>query len=78
MEMQQLDRITQVPETMGGRRCIRGTRVIVGTVVGQIGAGRSIEDVVADYPYLEHEDIAQELRYAAQSAEEWEIPLPTA
>lgn len=55
---------------MGGKPCIRGMRVTVGMVVGQIGAGRTIEDILADYPYLEHEDILQALRYAAWLAEE--------
>ena len=44
---------------MGGKACIRGLRVTVGMVVGQIAAGRSIADLLADYPYLEHEDILQ-------------------
>ncbi|MHB8211809.1 MAG: DUF433 domain-containing protein [Acidithiobacillus sp.] len=45
--------------------CIRGMRVTVGMVVGQIGAGHSVDEVLADYPYLEREDIMQALRYAA-------------
>jgi uncharacterized protein (DUF433 family) len=52
---EQLDRITQNPEIMGGKACIRGMRVTVGMIVGQIGAGRSIDDVLADFPYLERE-----------------------
>ena len=60
-----LDRITQTPDVMGGKACIRGTRVTVGMVVDQIGTGRSVEAVLADYPYLEREDILQALRYAA-------------
>jgi uncharacterized protein (DUF433 family) len=74
--MPELDRITQDPAVMGGKPCIRGMRVTVGMVVGQIGAGRSIEDVLADYPYLEREDILQALRYAAWRAEEREVALP--
>ena len=73
--MVQLDRITQQPEVMSGKACIRGMRVTVGMVVGQIGAGRSIEDILADYPYLEREDIMQALRYAAWRAEEREVLL---
>lgn len=73
--MQQLDRITQSPEVMGGKACIRGMRVTVGMVVGQIGAGRTIEDVLADFPYLEREDVLQALRYAAWRAEEREVSL---
>jgi uncharacterized protein (DUF433 family) len=63
--MGQLDRITQAPGVMGGKACIRGMRVTVGMVVGQIGAGHSIDEILADYPYLEREDILQALRYAA-------------
>jgi len=76
--MGQLDRITQQPEVMGGKACIRGLRVTVGMVVGQIGAGHSVEDILADYPYLEHEDILQALRYAAWRAEEREVVLARA
>jgi uncharacterized protein (DUF433 family) len=73
--MEQLDRITQHPDIMGGKVCIRGMRITVGMIVGQIGAGRSIDEILADYPYLEREDIAQALRYAAWRAEEREIIL---
>jgi uncharacterized protein (DUF433 family) len=59
--VQQLDRITQQPGVMGGKACIRGMRVTVGMIVAQIGAGH-IDDVLADYPYLEREDIMQALR----------------
>ena len=76
--MQQLDRITQQPEVMGGKACLRGMRVTVGMIVGQIGAGHSIEEVLADYPYLEREDIMQALRYAAWCTEEREVMLATA
>jgi uncharacterized protein (DUF433 family) len=57
-----LNRITQNPLTMGGKACIRGMRVTVGMIVGQIGAGRGIDKLLADYPYLEREDILQALR----------------
>jgi uncharacterized protein (DUF433 family) len=50
---------------MGGKACIRGMRVTVGMIVGQIGSGRSIEDLLSEYPYLEREDILQALRYTA-------------
>ncbi|WP_296753278.1 DUF433 domain-containing protein [Thiobacillus sp.] len=76
--MEHLDRITQQPDVMGGKACIRGMRVTVGMVVGQIGAGHSIDDVLADYPYLEREDIMQALRYAAWRAEEREVMLGNA
>jgi uncharacterized protein (DUF433 family) len=72
------DRITQQPGVMGGKPCIRGMRVTVGMIVGQIGSGCSIEQLLADYPYLEREDVMQALRYAAWRAEEREIVLPGA
>jgi len=74
--MNQFDRITQQPGVMGGKACVRGMRVTVGMIVGQIGAGRTIEDLLNDYPYLEREDILQSLRYAAWLADEREAVLP--
>ncbi len=70
-----LDRITQKPSVMGGKPCIRGLRVTVGMIVGQIAGGRSIDAVLADFPYLERDDILQALRYAAWRAEEREVAL---
>ncbi|SBT07663.1 conserved hypothetical protein [Candidatus Accumulibacter aalborgensis] len=75
--MRELDRITQQPEIMGGKACIRGMRVTVSMVVGQIGADHSVDEVLSDYPYLEREDIMQALRYAAWRAEEREVMLTT-
>jgi uncharacterized protein (DUF433 family) len=76
--MEQLNRITQDPSVMGGKACIRGMRVTVGMIVGQIGAGQSIDEILADYPYLEREDIMQALRYAAWRTEEREVVLASA
>ena len=73
--MVQLERITLNPEVMGGRPCIRGLRVTVGTVVGLLATGHSADEVLAAYPYLEREDIAAALAYAAWRAEEAEVPL---
>ncbi len=73
--MSEFTRITQQPDVMGGKACIRGMRVTVSMVVGQIGAGHSIEAVLADYPYLEREDVLQALRYAAWRSEEREVRL---
>jgi uncharacterized protein (DUF433 family) len=73
--MSDFSRITQSPDVMGGKPCIRGMRVTVGMVVGQIGAGRSVEDLLTDYPYLEREDILEALRYAAWRTQEREIAL---
>lgn len=70
------DRITQDPKVMGGKACIRGMRVTAGMIVGQIGAGRSTDEILTDYPYLEREDIMQALRYAAcgRKNERWIWP----
>jgi uncharacterized protein (DUF433 family) len=76
--MTEFDRITRRPEVMGGKPCIRGLRVTVGMIVGQIGAGRTIEQLLNDFPYLEREDILQALRYAAWLAEEREVTLTDA
>jgi uncharacterized protein (DUF433 family) len=76
--MGHLNRITQDPAVMGGKACIRGLRVTVGMIVGQIAAGQSIEALLFDYPYLEREDIMQALRYAAWRSEEREVMLATA
>jgi uncharacterized protein (DUF433 family) len=73
--MSNFDRITQNPDVMGGKPCIRGMRVTVGVIVGQIGAGRSVEDLLTDYPYLQREDILEALRYAAWRTQEREIAL---
>ena len=71
--MSEFPRITQNPVVMGGKPCIRGLRVTVGMIVGQIGAGRTVDDLLADYPYLVREDIPEALRYAAWRAEEREV-----
>jgi len=76
--MAQFDRITRDPSVMGGKACVRGMRVTVGMIVGQIGAGHTIDELLTDYPYLEREDILQALRYAAWLAEEREVTLPRA
>ena len=73
--MDQLDRITQKPDVMGGKPCIRGMRVTVGMIVGQISAGQSVDQILVDYPYLERDDIMQALRYAVWRAEEREVVL---
>jgi uncharacterized protein (DUF433 family) len=62
--MPQLDRITRNPEVMGGKPCLRGMRVTVGTIVGLVASGRSDAEILAAYPYLEREDIRQALVYS--------------
>lgn len=76
--MNQLKRITTNPEIMGGMPCIRGLRVTVGTIVGLVAAGRSKEEILQLYPYLEEADIAEALSYAAWRAEEIEVPIAPA
>lgn len=71
-----LDRITRDPVIMGGKPCLRGMRVTVGTVVGLVAAGYSHAEILAAYPYLEEEDIRQALAYAAWRVEEIELPIP--
>lgn len=73
--MQEFNRITQDPMIMGGKPCIRGQRVTVGMIVGQIGAGRGIDEILEDYPYLQPDDIFEALRYAAWRVQEREIDL---
>ncbi len=76
--MEGLDRITRNPAVKAGKPCIRGMRVTVGMIVGQVAAGHSAEDLLASYPYLEREDIVQALRYAARLAQEREVELSPA
>jgi uncharacterized protein (DUF433 family) len=70
-----LGRITVDPAVMGGKPCIRGMRVTVGTIVGLVATGHSSEEILRLYPYLEPDDIRQALSYAAWRAEEIEVPL---
>lgn len=72
------DRIELSPDIMGGKPCIRGTRVTVGTVVGLLSKGHPQEEVLALYPYLKAADIAQALAYAAWRSEEREVELKRA
>ena len=73
--MQQLTRITRDARVMGGKPCIRGMRVTVGTLVGLVAAGHTNEEILREYPYLEVADITEALSYAAWRAEEVEVPL---
>jgi len=70
-----LMRITRNPEVMGGKPCVRGLRVTVGTIVGLVAAGKSPGDILALYPYLEEDDIREALAYAAWRVEEVEVPV---
>lgn len=68
--MNHFDRITFDPQIMGGRACIRGMRIPVSVIVGQVAHGATIEEILADYPDLEPEDIRQALEYAAWLTQE--------
>lgn len=74
-ELPELARITFDPKVMGGKPCIRGMRVTAGTIVGLIAVGATTEEILADYPYLEAEDISAALSYAAWRSEEIDVPL---
>ncbi|MCB1267106.1 MAG: DUF433 domain-containing protein [Microthrixaceae bacterium] len=69
------ERITVDPARMGGVPTIRDTRVTVGMVLGQLAAGRTVDDVLADYPYLERDDIWGALEFAAAAVNEREVPV---
>jgi uncharacterized protein (DUF433 family) len=73
--MEVLERITFNPAVMGGKPCIRGMRVTVGTIVGLVASGKTVTEILNLYPYLEEEDIWQALSYAAWRVEEIEVPL---
>ncbi len=71
--METLSRITLNPSVMGGKPCIRGMRMTVGTIVGLLASGKSELQILEMYPYLEQDDIRQALSYAAWRAEETEV-----
>lgn len=73
--VQELLRITVDPAIMGGKPCIRGMRVTVGMIVEAVAAGRSVSELLADFPYLEQEDIREALTYAARLAQGREVRL---
>lgn len=70
-----LTRITVAPEVMGGLPCVRGLRMPVATVVTMVADGMSVEEILAEHPDLEADDIAQCLHYAAQAVQERQLPL---
>lgn len=76
--MESLTRITINPDVMGGKPCIRGLRMTVGTVVGLVAAGYSTTEILELYPYLEPADIQQALAYAAWRVEEVEVRVDAA
>jgi len=64
------DRITFDPKIMGGRACLRGMRIPVSVIVGQVAHGASVEELLSDYPSLEREDVQQAMEYAAWLTQE--------
>ena len=73
--MQRFSRITMDPQIMGGKPCIRNMRVTVGTLVRLMASGKTIDDLLVAYPYIERQDVMEALAYAAWRAEEKELPL---
>lgn len=69
-------RITFDPEVMGGKPCIRGMRITVGTLLGLMASGQSFEEILRGYPDLEEEDLREALAYAAWRTQELDLPLP--
>ena len=76
--MKGLERITLDPAVMGGKPCIKGLRLTVGTVIGLLASGLNEEEILEMYPYLHHQDIMESLAYAAWRSEEIEVPLVSA
>ena len=70
-----IQRVVLDPMVMGGKPCIRGTRVTVGTVTGLLAAGADIPEILRLYPYLSDEDVRAALSYATWRSEEREVPL---
>jgi len=73
--MDAMTRITFDPNVMGGKPCIRGMRVTVGTIVGLVASGHTFDEILKAYPYLEIDDVKEALKFAAWRVEEVEVPL---
>jgi uncharacterized protein (DUF433 family) len=69
------ERITADPARMGGLPTIRDTRVTVAAVLGQLAAGRTIEQILDDYPYLDRDDVLAALEFATAAVQERELPM---
>ena len=76
--MEDLDRITHIPGLMGGKPTIRGLRVTVGMIVEEMANGTTPDELLAEFPYLEREDITQALRYAAWLAQGRDVDIASA
>ena len=75
MQFPGLDRITMNPDVMGGKPCIRGIRITVGTITGLVASGISFLEIIRLYPYLEEDDIKAALSYATWRSEEYDLTL---
>ena len=73
--MDLLKRITRNPEVMAGKPCIRGMRVTVGMVLNQLATGQTIAELLADFPYLERDDIFAALQYGAAMSQDKKLEL---
>jgi uncharacterized protein (DUF433 family) len=73
--VEQFDRITHVAGLMGGRATIRGMRVTVSMILGQLAVGQSVDELLGDFPYLEREDVLQAIGYGAWLAGDHEASL---
>jgi uncharacterized protein (DUF433 family) len=69
------ERITVEADKMGGTPCIRGLRMPVATVVAMVADGMTVEEILADFPELEPEDVRAALLYAAEAVRERALPL---
>jgi uncharacterized protein (DUF433 family) len=78
MSEAEFKRITRDPGVMSGKACVRGMRVTVGMILGNLAAGETIESLLAAYPYIEREDILEAIKYGAWLAQEREIDLSPA
>jgi uncharacterized protein (DUF433 family) len=78
LSMPKLERITLNPAVMGGKPCLRGLRVTVGTVVGLLAVGKTRDEILRLYPYLEAADIDEAIAYAAWRVEEQEVAIDAA
>jgi len=76
--MMEFTRISHNINIMGGKACIKGTRVTVGMIVNQISEGKSVEDLLDDYPYITYEDVMEALKYAAWTVNAREIEIVSA
>jgi uncharacterized protein (DUF433 family) len=74
--MDDLDRITIEPGKMGGQPCIRGLRFTVEHLLSLVGAGWSLAEIQADFPFIEAADIQQAVAYAARAVREYHLPVP--